>query len=143
MLGAIAVGGGLATGMTLAQCAEGIASVAPFDGRMQPVTTPDGVTFIRDDFKAPLWTLDACLEFMKTAQAKRKIIVIGTLSDYGIRVYKSRKFAESMICQFVFLPRTQRLSIFQFGTRAPRLNNDTRLTISNIDRTGHYSRGSR
>jgi len=45
------------------------------------VTTPDGVTFIRDDFKAPMWTVDACFEFMKAAQAKRKIIIVGTLSD--------------------------------------------------------------
>ena len=76
-----AIGGGLAAGMTLDECAKGIASVAPFDGRMQPVTTPDGVTFIRDDYKAPLWTVDACFDFMKAAQAKRKIIVIGELQD--------------------------------------------------------------
>lgn len=78
-----AVGAGLATGMTLTECAEGLASVEPFDGRMQAVTTPDGVTFIRDDFKAPLWTLDACFEFMKSARSTRKIIVIGDLSDTG------------------------------------------------------------
>ena len=76
-----AIGGGLATGMTLEESAAAIATVAPFEGRMQPVTTPDGVTFIRDDFKAPLWTLDACFDFMRAAQAKRKIIVIGELSD--------------------------------------------------------------
>jgi UDP-N-acetylmuramoyl-tripeptide--D-alanyl-D-alanine ligase len=80
-----AMGAGLARGMSLAECAEGIASVAPFDGRMQPVTTPEGVTFIRDDFKASLGTVDACFEFMKAARAKRKIIVIGTLSDCGAR----------------------------------------------------------
>lgn len=77
------VGGGLATGMTLAQCADALASVEPFDGRMQPVTTPDGVTFMRDDFKAPWWTLDSCFEFMSTARATRKIIVLGELSDVG------------------------------------------------------------
>src|SRR5665647_735894 len=78
-----AIGGGLAAGMTLDECVEGIASVAPFDGRMQPVTTQDGVTFIRDDFKAPLWTMDSCFEFMKAARARRKIIVIGELSSVG------------------------------------------------------------
>lgn len=78
-----AMGGGLAIGMTLEECAAAIAKVTPYDGRMQPITTPDGVTFIRDDFKAPLWTVDACLEFLKTARARRKIIVIGTLSDCG------------------------------------------------------------
>ncbi|NWG75527.1 MAG: aminoacyl-tRNA hydrolase [Rubrivivax sp.] len=80
-----AIGGGLAMGMTLEECAAAIASVAPYDGRMQPVTIPEGVTFIRDDFKAPLWTMDACLEFLKMARARRKIIVIGTLSDCGPR----------------------------------------------------------
>ena len=83
-----AIGGGLATGMTLEECAAGVATVAPFEGRMQPVTTPDGVTFIRDDFKAPLWTLDACFDFMKAAQAKRKIIVIGELSDVATKKEK-------------------------------------------------------
>jgi len=77
-----AVGGGLASGLSLEECAEGIANIAPFQGRMQPVTTPDGVTFIRDDFKAPLWTVDACFDFMHTARARRKIIVIGALSLY-------------------------------------------------------------
>ncbi|MDP2369219.1 aminoacyl-tRNA hydrolase [Rhodoferax sp.] len=77
------VGGGLAAGMTLAECAQALASVEPFEGRMQPVTTPDGVTFLRDDFKAPWWTLDACFEFMKAARATRKVIVFGELSDVG------------------------------------------------------------
>ncbi len=78
-----AIGGGLAAGLSLDECAQGIADVAPFEGRMQPVTTADGVTFIRDDFKASLWTIDASLEFMRTAQAKRKFIVFGTISDCG------------------------------------------------------------
>jgi UDP-N-acetylmuramoyl-tripeptide--D-alanyl-D-alanine ligase len=83
-----AIGGGLATGMSLRDCAAGIASVAPFEGRMQVVTTPDNVTFIRDDFKAPLWTVESCLQFMQAAKAKRKIVVIGTLSDCGTSVEK-------------------------------------------------------
>ncbi|MDP2369221.1 aminoacyl-tRNA hydrolase [Rhodoferax sp.] len=78
-----AVGGGLAAGMTLAECAKGIASVAPFEGRMQPVASRDGVTFIRDDWKAPLWTVDACFDFMRDAQARRRIVVLGELSDAG------------------------------------------------------------
>lgn len=86
-----AIGGGLASGMTLQECATAIAKVAPFEARMQPVTTPEGVTFIRDDFKAPLWTLDACFQFMRDATAKRKIIVIGELSDTGSE--KARKYA--------------------------------------------------
>lgn len=89
-----AIGGGLATGMTLSECAEGIVNVAPFDGRMQLVSASDGVTFIRDDFKAPLWTVGACFKVMQEARAKRKIIVIGTLSDYSTGTGASKKYAE-------------------------------------------------
>lgn len=88
-----AIGGGMATGMSLAECAQGLASVAPFDGRMQPVTTPDGVTFIRDDFKSPLWTIDACFAFMKSALAARKIIVIGELQEVGTQ--KGKKYSRT------------------------------------------------
>jgi aminoacyl-tRNA hydrolase len=89
-----AVGGGLATDMTLKECAAGLAKVAPFTARMQPVTSRQGVTFIRDDFKAPLWTLDACFDFMKLAQARRKIIVIGTLSDYGTGTGAAKRYVD-------------------------------------------------
>lgn len=90
-----AVGGGLATGMTLNGCAAGLAKVAPFPARMQAVETPDGVTFIRDDFKAPLWSIGACFAFMKAARAKRKIIVIGELQEVGPR--KADKYVKTAI----------------------------------------------
>jgi len=89
------VGGGLATGMSLKECAAGLAKVAPFTARMQAVASPDGVTFIRDDFKAPLWTLDACFEFMKSAQARRKLIVIGELQEVGPR--KAEKYVKTAV----------------------------------------------
>jgi UDP-N-acetylmuramoyl-tripeptide--D-alanyl-D-alanine ligase len=78
-----AIGGALAAGMPLAECVRAIEKVPPFQGRMQPVITADGVTFIRDDFKAPLWSIESCFEFMRSARAKRKIIVIGMISDSG------------------------------------------------------------
>jgi UDP-N-acetylmuramoyl-tripeptide--D-alanyl-D-alanine ligase len=90
-----AIGGGVAAGMTLAECAKGVAEVPPFDGRMQPVSTPDGVTFIRDDYKAPLWTVDSCFQFMSEARAKRKIIVIGELQDVGPR--KGKKYEKTAL----------------------------------------------
>ena len=48
---------------------------------MSPYETPDGVTFISDDWKAPLWTIPASLDFMRTAKAERKVVVIGSISD--------------------------------------------------------------
>lgn len=81
VLGAIA--GANAMGLSLEECAEGIATVEPFPGRMQPLEIAKDLVVIRDDYKAPLWTVEGSLDFMKTAQAKRKVIVIGTLSDRG------------------------------------------------------------
>jgi len=78
-----AIATGLSMGITLQRCTEALASAPPFLARMEPVLSKDGVMFIRDDWKAPLWTTDASFAFMQQAQARRKIIVIGTLSDYG------------------------------------------------------------
>ena len=81
-----AIGGGLAFGMSLEECAYALAQIEPYTGRMQPVEAPGGLTFIRDDFKAPLWTVDASLAFMRDARASRKIVVFGSLSDCGSQV---------------------------------------------------------
>lgn len=78
-----AVAGSLAAGLTLEECALGAAKAKAHEGRMQPVETTAGVTFIRDDFKSPLWTIDSCFDFLRNAKAQRKIMVIGTLSDGG------------------------------------------------------------
>ncbi len=101
-----AIGGGLASGLSINQCAEKISSVAPIAGRMQPVTTADGVTFIRDDFKAPLWSIGACFEFMQTARAERKIIVIGELqecSPKGLQYAKTARLAQEIADVVVFV----------------------------------------
>ena len=76
-----AIAGGLAAGLTLEECATGISRVVPVEGRMQPVHVPGGINFIRDDFKAPAWTVGPLLDQLRDAQAKRKIFVLGTISD--------------------------------------------------------------
>ena len=80
VLAAVAVGVG--TGASLDDAADAVAAVPPWNGRMNPVVTPDGVTFIRDDWKAPLATIPPALEFMRSAKATRKVVVVGTISDY-------------------------------------------------------------
>jgi len=39
------------------------------------------VTFIRDDWKAPLWGMSAAIRVLATARASRRILIIGT--SYG------------------------------------------------------------
>lgn len=73
----------LATGMELSDAIDSMQKLESSEGRMQIVPSSDGVTFLRDDWKAPLWSLDAPMTFMRDAVASRKIMVIGTLSDYS------------------------------------------------------------
>lgn len=76
-----ALGIALAAGMPMEQAVRGLQQVPPSAGRMEVVTDRSGVHFVRDDWKAPQWALQAALDFIKAARARRKVIVIGTISD--------------------------------------------------------------
>lgn len=72
----------LAMGMSLTSAVRALETIQPFENRMSPETRSDGVTFVSDDAKAPVWSIPPALEFMKQARATRKVVVIGTISDY-------------------------------------------------------------
>jgi UDP-N-acetylmuramoyl-tripeptide--D-alanyl-D-alanine ligase len=76
-----AVGVGVALDVPLDRALAAVASVEPVTGRMS-VVEQGGVTFVRDDTKAPRWSLDATFEFLAEARAARKVLVLGTISDY-------------------------------------------------------------
>ena len=95
VLAALAAGVGL--GVPLAAAAKAIASVQPFEGRMQPVTV-DGITFICDDWKAPFPTIKTTIDFMRGARAKRKVMVFGNISDLpGDSSKRYARIAESAL----------------------------------------------
>jgi len=75
------LGVALAADLPLEKAILAIAQVQPPEGRMQVVNGEDGVVFIRDDHKAPLWSLNAPLKFLREARADRKVAVMGTISD--------------------------------------------------------------
>lgn len=79
VLGALATA--VAAGVPIGDAARALESVEPVDGRYS-VHTVRGVTFIRDDWKAPLWSIPAALRFLGSARARRKIFILGTISDY-------------------------------------------------------------
>lgn len=68
-------------GMTLDEAVAALATAGHTFRRMSPVVHSDGVTFIRDDWKAPLDSLPEVLSFMRTAAAPRKLAVLGRISD--------------------------------------------------------------
>jgi len=70
-----------------------LAKASPTEGRMQVIEDDNGIVFIRDDFKAPLWTIPTCIEVLKNATVDgRKICVLGTLSDTGPGTGSPKKY---------------------------------------------------
>ncbi len=78
-----AIGIGVACGVRLEVCAAAIANVETEFNRMNSVRTSDGITFLFDAYKAPLWTLEHAFDVVAEAEATRKIIVLGKVSDMG------------------------------------------------------------
>lgn len=80
--GLAALGAAYAAGVSLPDAACAVAQLEPVPSRMYPVAV-DGVTFIDDSIKAPYWTLSRTFEFLAQARCRRKILVMGTISDYS------------------------------------------------------------
>ena len=83
-----AIGIGLAAGLPLQECMAALKDVPTTPGRMEVVACQGGVTFLRDDYKAPHWSLQMVLDYLGEARAERKVAVIGTLSDYSLSASK-------------------------------------------------------
>ena len=79
-LAALAVG--LVLDVPLAEAADRLAAAEPTPRRMSQVTHPDGVTFVRDDFKAPIDSIPEALTFLRQSTAGRTIAVLGRISDF-------------------------------------------------------------
>jgi UDP-N-acetylmuramyl pentapeptide synthase len=84
-----ALGAGLALGVPLPEAARRVAAVEPRRGRMQPVVLPEGITFVRDDWKAPFWTMPSALDFLARARASRRVAVLGTISDTSAKASRT------------------------------------------------------
>jgi len=68
-------------GVSLEQAALAVGRQDPMLGRMSLYMSNRGVAVIRDDWKAPDWSLLKAVQYVADAQAARKVIVIGTISD--------------------------------------------------------------
>ena len=70
-------------GLTLRQAAVALGKVAPLTGRMQPIRLPGGATVLRDDYNAPIDTLDAGLRVLEGVTGTRRILLVTDFSDSG------------------------------------------------------------
>jgi UDP-N-acetylmuramoyl-tripeptide--D-alanyl-D-alanine ligase len=76
-----ALGAGLALGLTLDEAASALDGAPPSFRRMRPEAI-GGITFLRDDYKAPADSVDEALDFLASARAARRIAVLGRISDF-------------------------------------------------------------
>lgn len=109
----ISIGVALAAKLPFDLAMKAACEVPPVEGRMQAVTTADGVNFIRDDFKAPYWSIDKPIEFLSNARVRRKIAVFGTISDYSHR-------ASRLYVQLARLARSKADIVVFVGSHALR-----------------------
>ena len=71
----------LAEGLELEHVLSRLAALPPTPGRLQPVSLVTGAVLLRDDFKSSLETIDAALNVLSEVPAKRKIVVLGEVSE--------------------------------------------------------------
>ncbi|HEY2417791.1 MAG TPA: hypothetical protein VGH84_07725, partial [Steroidobacteraceae bacterium] len=92
-------------GVPLEQAAQAISLHRPLLGRMSLHMSARGVAIVRDDWKAPYWSLFKAVQYIADAQAARKVIVIGTISDGGnIRpLYRNPVVAALAAADYVLL----------------------------------------
>lgn len=126
-----AIGGGLAAGLTLEECAAGIQAVPPPEGRLQLVREA-GVMFMRDDFKAPYWTLAPLIEQVADAQVQRKIFVLGTITDANL----SKEVAYVRVTKKLLEAADITIVVGRFSSAVLKLRNpgnrDTLVTFSRV-----------
>ncbi len=93
-----ALAGGFAAGVPLDDAVDAIEAVEPLEGRMRPYVLDRGATYIDDGWKCPFDSVAAALTFLKEAEAKRKIIVFGEISDSpGAKGARYRQIARSAL----------------------------------------------
>lgn len=132
------LGVALALGLPPDAVLETIRRMPPLEGRMQPVYDHRGVVLIRDDMKAPHWSLPATMEFMKEAKAARKIAVLGTISDVSGDAAKRytktcKEFREAADVVIFVGPNAHR------GLRARKDATDASIQgFSHINQAGDY-----
>ncbi|TCK19035.1 UDP-N-acetylmuramoyl-tripeptide--D-alanyl-D-alanine ligase [Thiogranum longum] len=68
-------------GIPVGEAVRRIAQVPPFMGRMQPVALPNGAIIMRDEVNGSPDTLQAMLEVLRNARAKRRGLVFSDQSD--------------------------------------------------------------
>jgi len=110
---------GLAEGLDLEAIAAALESLKPRHGRLEPVALANGAMLLCDEYKGPLETVDAALDVFGEIPAKRRIIVMGEVSELAEKTGDTyRRLGERMAQlaqKIIFVGRRKVLSAFRRG----------------------------
>ena len=76
-----AIATALAEGFSLEQILPPLQKLSPTPGRLEPIQLPNGALILRDDFKSSLETIHAALDLFSQIPAKRRMVVLGEVSE--------------------------------------------------------------
>jgi UDP-N-acetylmuramyl pentapeptide synthase len=76
-----ALAAGLELGADREEAVRAVAAFEPVLHRLSVLEAPGGVTYLRDDWKAPTWTVGPALDALAAVPARRRVAVLGELSD--------------------------------------------------------------
>ncbi|MBI4525205.1 MAG: hypothetical protein HY695_15485 [Deltaproteobacteria bacterium] len=103
----------------------------PTPGRLQPVFLPSGAILLRDDFTASLETIEAALDVLADIRGKRRILVLGDVSEpAGRRRAVYRRVGERLAgaaSQAIFVMSGDNLSACMAGARQGGLPSDAMI----------------
>ncbi len=76
-----AIATALAEGFSPNQVLPRLQKLSPTPGRLEPIPLPNGAWILRDDFKSSLETIHAALDLLSQIPARRRIVVLGEVSE--------------------------------------------------------------
>jgi alanine racemase len=82
-IGLAAIAVAIISGMELAEAASHLSLVRPVEGRLHALPAASGATVLDDTFNATLPSMQAALRTLSAVPARRRIVVMGALSDPG------------------------------------------------------------
>jgi UDP-N-acetylmuramoyl-tripeptide--D-alanyl-D-alanine ligase len=86
-----AVAAAVELGGSLEAAAAVLGRLAPYPARLDPVTLPNGVVVIRDDYSCSANGFEAGLRFLREARANRRVLVFSDVSDAEMNARNRRK----------------------------------------------------
>lgn len=89
---AAAAAASICLGVDSAAAIEGIKRTEPFAARLQPVRLPSGAIVLRDDYNSSVDTIEPSLQVLAESTAKRRILVVTDVSDFGTHRRQRRRY---------------------------------------------------